>query len=300
MSDVVFSTFVMNQTTVDQIRVLPAELQLKYFWAVANYGMNGEEPEFSNPLEKAIWIPMRDLIFNSKQKNEEWRGRQRVNGLKGGRPKNNKPENPSLSGETEPFSENPSLSDETEPFSENPSLSGETHKYNDKYNDKYNENVNLQVQTQTQENPEIHKPPGAVEVPAAKKPGVFVFFSRLQKKDLTLTLPQREDAQAKWNIAVEVWNELTLDPKCRDLIIPPLERENLMYELGKYACGEVLNAIGNLAWHRFDAVPDKYKPPPPYGSLAGFIRSGGIGRYVDDAALDSQFLIGGGLKPDKK
>ena len=89
-----FATFVIGETTLNQIKALPPEMQLKFFWAVANYGVDGTEPDFTG-VELAIWIPMRDLIRNSKRKNEKWLEKQRENGKKGGRPKTqNNSENP--------------------------------------------------------------------------------------------------------------------------------------------------------------------------------------------------------------
>jgi hypothetical protein len=96
-----FSTFVISQTTLSQIRALPSEIQLKFFWAVSSYGMDGVEPDFEG-LELAVWIPMRDLILHSKRKDEAWRQRQRKNGSKGGRPKTqDNPENPRVISETQ-------------------------------------------------------------------------------------------------------------------------------------------------------------------------------------------------------
>ena len=57
-----FSTFVISETTLNQIKALPEEMQLKFFWAIANYGIEGIEPDFIG-MELAIWIPMRDLIL---------------------------------------------------------------------------------------------------------------------------------------------------------------------------------------------------------------------------------------------
>jgi hypothetical protein len=89
-----FSTFVMSETTLNQIRVLPPQAQLEFFWAVANYGVDGIEPDFSD-YELAIWIPMRDLILHSKRKDEKWREKQKENGRMGGRPKTqNNPDKP--------------------------------------------------------------------------------------------------------------------------------------------------------------------------------------------------------------
>ena len=94
MSNQEFSTFVMSETTLNQIKALPPETQLKFFWAVANYGVDGIEPDFSG-IEFAVWIPMRDLILHSKRKNEKWLQKQQENGKKGGRPKaQNNPDKP--------------------------------------------------------------------------------------------------------------------------------------------------------------------------------------------------------------
>jgi hypothetical protein len=61
-------------------------MQLKFFWAVTDFGLDGIEPKFEG-IELAIWIPMRDLILNSKRQDEAWRTKQRENGKKGGRPR---------------------------------------------------------------------------------------------------------------------------------------------------------------------------------------------------------------------
>ena len=98
MADNIFSTYVMSETTIQQIRVLPPDTQLKFFWAVTEYGIDGIEPEFEG-LELAIWIPMRDLIFNSKHKSEKWLNKQKENGKKGGRPKTQ--DNPNKPNETQ-------------------------------------------------------------------------------------------------------------------------------------------------------------------------------------------------------
>jgi len=74
-----FSTFVMSETTLNQIKVLSPEIQLKFFWAVADYGVEGIEPDFEG-LELAIWIPMRDSIDGLKigmptgRRHWNWRG----------------------------------------------------------------------------------------------------------------------------------------------------------------------------------------------------------------------------------
>jgi hypothetical protein len=81
-----FSTFIMSETTLNQIKALPPEKQLQFFWAVADYGVDGIEPEFDG-VDLAVWIPMRDLILHTKRKDEIWRLKRQENGKKGGRPK---------------------------------------------------------------------------------------------------------------------------------------------------------------------------------------------------------------------
>jgi hypothetical protein len=66
MGETKFSTFVMSETTRNQIKALPEEMQLKYFWALMNFGLDGIEPNFDG-VELALWIPMRDLIVNHQQ-----------------------------------------------------------------------------------------------------------------------------------------------------------------------------------------------------------------------------------------
>jgi hypothetical protein len=78
MAEKTFSTFVMSETTRNQIKVLPAEIQLKFFWAVTDYGLDAIEPEFDG-MELAIWIPMRDSIkagrvYNKNHLHWNWKG----------------------------------------------------------------------------------------------------------------------------------------------------------------------------------------------------------------------------------
>jgi len=57
--------------------------------------------------------------------------------------------------------------------------------------------------------------------------------------------------------------------------------------LQHYCWDEIKNAIGNYAWHKFEAGSE-YRPPPQYLSLAGFMKAG-VEKYFDDDALDQQF-----------
>ena len=62
-----FLSFVFPETTKKQIDSMPAEMKLKFYEAVTDYGMYGKEPENLTEIENLIWIPMKDLIDNSKE-----------------------------------------------------------------------------------------------------------------------------------------------------------------------------------------------------------------------------------------
>lgn len=61
-----FKSFVFPETTKKQIDAMPAEMKLKFYIAVTDYGMYGIEPEDLSEIEMLIWIPMKDLLDNSK------------------------------------------------------------------------------------------------------------------------------------------------------------------------------------------------------------------------------------------
>ncbi|MDR1902792.1 MAG: DUF6291 domain-containing protein [Treponema sp.] len=65
-----FRTFVMSETLLKQINALSDELQLKFYRAVANYGIHGIEPEFTG-LELVLWILMKDSIGRKKKRTSE-------------------------------------------------------------------------------------------------------------------------------------------------------------------------------------------------------------------------------------
>jgi hypothetical protein len=97
----------------------------------------------------------------------------------------------------------------------------------------------------------------------------------------------KEDAIAIWNKAREFWNGKGLKPVCRDLMMRAGDAAEILRTFQFYSWAEIRNAIGNYAWHRFEAGND-FRPPPPYGSLAGFLKTG-VEKYHDDDALDQQF-----------
>ena len=79
-----FRSFKMSETTFNQISALPEKMQLRYYKAVCNYGINGIEPDFEG-IEYSIWLPMRDLIDYSDNRSRT----NSENGKKGGAPVGN-------------------------------------------------------------------------------------------------------------------------------------------------------------------------------------------------------------------
>jgi DNA-binding HxlR family transcriptional regulator len=97
----------------------------------------------------------------------------------------------------------------------------------------------------------------------------------------------KEDAITIWNLARELWNSLGLKPICRNLMMRAKDTGEILLTFQTYSWAEIKNAIENYSWHKFKAGSD-FRPPPPYGSLAGFLKIG-VERYFDDNALDQQF-----------
>ena len=96
----------------------------------------------------------------------------------------------------------------------------------------------------------------------------------------------REDATIVFNKARNLWNELQVPPECRDIIIPHTQSECLR-TLQNYSWPEIENAIKNYHFHKTKCDND-WKPPPPYGSLYRFLKTG-VERYYDDNAFEQQF-----------
>ena len=57
-----------------------------------------------------------------------------------------------------------------------------------------------------------------------------------------------------------------------------------------YSWLEIENAVKNYHWHETGKCGPGWKPPPPYGSIYGFLEKG-VARYFDDNALEQQFKI---------
>ena len=97
----------------------------------------------------------------------------------------------------------------------------------------------------------------------------------------------KEDATALFNKAREYWNELKIKPECREIMMRRVDIPDILRTFQQYAWEEIRNAIKNFAWHKMKAGQN-YHDPPPYGSLAGFLKTG-VERYFDDNALEQQF-----------
>lgn len=131
-----FLSFVFPETTKKQIDQMPtAEMKLKFFEAVTNYGMYGIEPEGLGDIEKIIWIPMKDLINSCKSS-------------KGGAPEGNTNARRQVSGKTTETTRN-GKNNQNNPVSENQPKQPETtettlnnHNHNHNGNGNVNENVN--------------------------------------------------------------------------------------------------------------------------------------------------------------
>jgi hypothetical protein len=256
-----FSTFVMSETTLRQIKVLPPELQLKFFWAVTSYGIDGIEPDFTG-LELAIWIPMRDLIFHTKRKDEEWRRKQQENGKKGGRPKTQ--DNPT----------EPKKPTETQDNPDDIWVNLETHNDNDNDNDNKKDKEKggfcFSPPEDFQESQEAPDLPDKFSDPLPDKPS-----------------ETKEDATRVFLKARELWNERNLPPECRELIIPPAQYDCLAV-FQNYSWPEIENAIKNYHWHKTGNCGEGWIRAPPYGSIFGFLKTG-VARYFDDDAFELQF-----------
>ena len=61
-----FLSFVFPETTKKQIDAMPAEMKLRFYVFVTDYGMYDKEPDDLTEIEKLIWIPMKDLIDSCK------------------------------------------------------------------------------------------------------------------------------------------------------------------------------------------------------------------------------------------
>lgn len=83
-------SFVFYRSFYDAIQNIPKDSQLELYSALFEYAFNGEEPEFSDGIAKALFVLIKPNIDSANaryQANYE-------NGKKGGRPKEKPEENP--------------------------------------------------------------------------------------------------------------------------------------------------------------------------------------------------------------
>ena len=129
-----FLSFVFPETTKKQIDAMSAEMKLRFYIFVTDYGMYDKEPEDLTEIEKLIWIPMKDLIDSCKS-------------ARGGAPKGNhnakKEETTETTQNKENNLNNVVFEETTETTLNNDNGNG---------NDKVKENVN--TQSQSEENPQ--------------------------------------------------------------------------------------------------------------------------------------------------
>jgi hypothetical protein len=122
------------------------------------------------------------------------------------------------------------------------------------------------------------------------------FDAQEQEEDTPPSIPtdkpieSTKDATTLWNMAREYWNEMGLKPGCREVFIKPKDAQDVLSTFQYYSWEEIKNAIGNYAWHLAQGAD--YKPTAPYGSLAGFLKTG-VQRYFDDDDVKKQFKIKG-------
>ncbi len=99
-------------------------------------------------------------------------------------------------------------------------------------------------------------------------------------------LPAEDDTAAAFQEARKLWNDLKINPQCRDALIPKTEFACLR-TFQNYSPDEIENAIRNFHWHTTKAGED-WTRPPPYGSIYGFLKTG-VARYFEDKAFEEQF-----------
>lgn len=131
-----FKSFVFPETTKKQIDTMSsAEMKLRFYQYVTDYGMYGIEPTDLTDIETLIWIPMKDLLDNGKKS-------------RGGAPANN--QNARKTIKTTENNQNNVVLDETTKTTFN--------------NDNGNHNVNLN-DNDNGEGEEIITPPPSISEP---------------------------------------------------------------------------------------------------------------------------------------
>jgi hypothetical protein len=100
----------------------------------------------------------------------------------------------------------------------------------------------------------------------------------------------KEDATVVFNLARTFSNNLKIFPEGRDLIIPPAYYD-ILATLQNYSWMEIQNALKNFNWHNTGQCGVGWKPPPPFRSLYGFLKTG-VAQYCDDDTVKALFMEG--------
>ena len=101
-----------------------------------------------------------------------------------------------------------------------------------------------------------------------------------------MTVTNKLDATAVFNEAVKFWNQQGIPPPCRDIVMLDSESRECLRTFQTYTWAEIENAIKNYDYHL--AQTEGWKPPPPYGSIYGFIKKG-VAKYFDDDTVIKLF-----------
>jgi hypothetical protein len=254
-----FSTFIFCETTLKQINDLPQDLRLKFYDAVANYGIFGVEPKFTG-LEHTIWISMKDIIDMTKGK----RGKRQKAGKKGGESKrDSSTETPSKTD----FATAPAdCLSKTDFAVANGNGNG-----NVNGNGNGNENVNVNGE------PSPSFPPFSRTT--ALKPAY-----QAEPTDPDTTGPPQKNYAAIFEEVKSKWEEV-IGQKTREtlLTVSPTRRERFINTLELYSLEDIFNAIGNYKIARSD--PEQFDiKGRVYGTLIGFLENGVSQFYEDDVA----------------
>jgi hypothetical protein len=100
----------------------------------------------------------------------------------------------------------------------------------------------------------------------------------------------KEDATVVFNLARSYSNERHILPECRDLVIPPAYYD-ILATIQNYTWQEIRNALDNFDWHKSGRCGPGWKPPPPFRSLYGFLKTG-VAQYCDDDTAKALFAEG--------
>jgi hypothetical protein len=138
------SLFGFGDTLERQLRRLPEGIQLKFFWAITNYGLYQEVPVFDSPLEDALWEGMRDAI-------DSFGGNRR------GAPRGNQnaKRHENSENQSKQFDELNSIQNNSKQFDELNSIQNNSPNINININENENENMNLES-PHTLANPESY------------------------------------------------------------------------------------------------------------------------------------------------